>query len=252
MDNRVTKKRISIHLEYDWLKYLLILVASIVLWYFVFYQINLTRDFEKVDVFFTCYGNSTPSIEKEFLDVLVSENDDYIREVNINFQSPDNEYYSQLYTSHGYVADVLIIPKYYMDNNGFFFKEWTDEFIEDLFTPAEGEEFTVDISDLDFYRYTTEGKDPNNAYAEAEGKCYGIRVDNLAKIAVDYPPFWFDPQKMYPDSEINETWTSEDYTQYYLVISPNSIKIGNHGRDEAYRHLTQTFRFVRWFVQKYA
>jgi hypothetical protein len=36
VDNKITKKRISVHLEYDWLKYLAIVAAAILLWSLVF------------------------------------------------------------------------------------------------------------------------------------------------------------------------------------------------------------------------
>jgi len=36
MDNKITKDRVSVHLEYDWLKYLAIIVAAIFLWSLIF------------------------------------------------------------------------------------------------------------------------------------------------------------------------------------------------------------------------
>ena len=91
MDNRVTKKRVAIHFEYDWLIYLLIIGVVIFATYMVFMQINITRDFERVDVFFACYSHGSDDLSEGFLSDIRADGDGVIREVNLNYQSPTNE-----------------------------------------------------------------------------------------------------------------------------------------------------------------
>lgn len=106
MDNKVTKKRVALHFEYDWLKYVLVILASVFVFYMIFMQINITREFERIDVFFACYSNNNAALDDDFLDKLGSEGDDVIREVNIQYQTPGRRvlsaafYLSGLYRGH--------------------------------------------------------------------------------------------------------------------------------------------------------
>ena len=121
MDNKVTKKRISVHLEYDWLKYIAILIASIFVWYFVFMQINVTRDFEKIEVFFSQYSTEGPDLSTDFISELNASGDDVIREVSVNYQSPrSTQTYGTLFQANQMTADIMILPKKYMKNFALF------------------------------------------------------------------------------------------------------------------------------------
>ncbi len=247
MDNRVTKNRVSIHLEYDWLIYLLIIALVIFATYMVFMQINITRDFERVDVFFACYANSADELDEDFLTDIRSEGDDVIREVNISYNSPTNEYYYTLLTASGFTSDILIIPKADMAQYNFSFVELDDYVLGEIF----GDNTALRDS-VDYYEYTPSDDAGEEVKAYA-GHKYGIRVDNLKKInssIVENSEFIFDLSK-YSDSYTEEELAEHD-TEFYIVINKTSTKIGEKTKKEKYRDLTQSYRFVGWFVERYA
>ena len=70
MDNKVTKKRISRHLEYDWYKYLIIIVLSIALCGYGFYMLNRTRAYEKLDIFISCYKSNEGTLAYDFYETI--------------------------------------------------------------------------------------------------------------------------------------------------------------------------------------
>lgn len=240
MDNRVTKKRIAIHFEYDWLKYVLVILASIFVWYLVFMQINITREFERFDIFVACYDHNG-TLSSDFKSKLESDGDTVIRDVNVNFQSPVNEYYGQLFTSAGFTSDILIIPKSNMEVYADWFLELDD--VIDGYVPDELK------GELDYYVYSAQGRDEDKVNASSVGKTYGIRIDNLKKINVENPPFVFNPRLVNPDLTDEEAEKYE--TEFYLVVDRNSVKIGDRGKEEKYRDLTQAYEFVRYFLTQY-
>ena len=103
---------------------------------------------------------------------------------------------------------------------------------------------------LDYYVYSSADRDPEYVDPSAEGKIFGIRVDNLKKIAVENPPFVFDVSLLNPDLTEEELKAYD--TEFYIVLDKNSVKIGDKGKKEEYHDLTQAYRFVRFFLEKYA
>lgn len=247
MDNRVTKKRVAIHFEYDWLIYLLIIGVVIFATYMVFMQINITRDFERVDVFFACYSHGADDLSDGFLSDIRSDGDDVIREVNLNYQSPTNEYYDTLLTSSGFTSDVLIVRKSDMDRYATWFLEMDDYVLKQVF----GDNAALREA-VDYYEYTP-GEGATEEEKAIAGRKYGIRVDNFLKInnaTVENSPFTFDLSKH--SSSYSEEELAKYDTEFYIVIDRNSTKIGEKGKKEKYRDLTQTYRFVGWFTERYA
>lgn len=170
MDNKVTKKRIALHFEYDWLKYLLVIVLSAFVMYMIFMQINITRDFERLEVFFSCYYNNESSLSNDYLDTIRAEGDDIIREATVSYQSPVGEYYQQLFTTAGFTSDVLIIRKSEME----VYANWFLEMDEEVLAACVPEELK---DSLDYYVYSSADRDPEYVDPSAEGKIFGIRVD---------------------------------------------------------------------------
>ena len=247
MDNKVTKKRVAIHFEYDWLIYLLIIAAVIFATYMVFMQINITRDFERVDVFFACYSHGADEIGDDFLSDIRNDGDDVIREVNVSYNSPTNDYYDTLLTSSGFTSDVLIIRKSDMDRYATWFLEMDDYVLSRVF----GDNTALRDS-VDYYEYSP-GENASEEEKALAGRKYGIRVDNFRKInnaTVENSPFTFDLSKN--SSGYSEEELEKFDTEFYIVIDRNSPNIGEKGKKEKYRDLTQTFRFVGWFTERYA
>ena len=263
MDNKVTKNRISVHFEYDWLKYIAILIASIFVWYFVFMQINMTRDFEKIEVFFSQYSTEGPDLSADFISEMNASGDDVIREVSVNYQSPrSTETYGTLFQANQMTADIMILPKKYMDTSSLYFREWAaspGEFTSDdseisnfakyLFTPDEGENFSFDwktwfSDENNLYVFKAEG-DNADRYSQYNGRVCGIRIDNLPGIALENSPFAFDYKKINPETE------EENDTEFYLVICSSATNIGKYAKEEKYRGYTHCLRYVRWFLNRY-
>lgn len=247
MDNKVTKKRVALHFEYDWLIYLLIIALVIFATYMVFMQINITRDFERVDVFFACYSHGADEIGDDFLSDIRTEGDNVLREVNVNYNSPTNDYYNTLLTSSGFTADVLIVTKSDMERYAPWFLEMDDYVLNEIF----GDD--TELRDLvDYYEYTP-AEDASDDEKALAGRKFGIRVDNFKKInnaTVENSPFTFDLSK-YSSGYTEEELAKYD-TEFYIVLDRNSTKIGEKGKKEKYRDLTQSFRFVGWFAERYA
>ena len=248
MDNKITKKRISRHLEYDWYKYLLIIVLSIALCSYGFYMLNRTRDYEKLDIFISCYKSNESTFASDFYQTIKAEGGDWMREINLTVSNyATNEYYQEQQSAT--TGDILILPKSYMDGQGWDYLELTDAVINHIFTSLVGEsdnyDFTAFKSNPDNF-YTYEYNEAEGKIMEfANGKRYGIRVDHLLKMDSASPPFVFD----YKLIDAEDTQNTE--TEFYMVFSKKSIKIGPYGANSNYHNLNQAFRFARYFIGKY-
>lgn len=241
MDNRITKNRILRHLEYDWFKYLLLIALSVFVWYMVFMEINHSRTFERVEVFFACYDDGSENLGGGFKDWLYSHGDTVTREVNVTYRSPADNAYGEFYVASSTTADVFIIPKESLAVNPLAFLELTDDILE--YVP----ESLRDNEDL-YYAYNEDDQAGEYFREEFVERKFGIRVDNLSKIDVDNPPFLFDLTKAegYTEEQI-EALPSE----FYLVLSRSSIKTGEHGPKAKYHDLTQSLKFITYFLETY-
>ena len=140
MDNKVTGKRAAIHFEYDWLKYVLVILASIFLCYFLFTQINATRESEKLDIFFATYKSylSEETFESEIKNAVNKDAKNKIRDVNITFADPLDSDYGSTSTSNAYTADIMILSESDMKDYGHWFVELTPEILAE-FVPEKME-----------------------------------------------------------------------------------------------------------------
>lgn len=248
MDNKVTKKRISRHLEYDWYKYLIIIVLSIALCGYGFYMLNRTRTYEKLDIFISCYKSNEGTLAYDFYETIKNEGDDWMREINLSIGDYASDSYYDAQQS-GLTGDILILPKSYMDGSCYDYMWLTDEMLDYIFTPLQNE--------TDGYDFTAFRNDPNNFYTYeyneeegrkmlfADGRVYGIRVDHLIKMTASNPSFVFDYKTLNPDD------TQNTETEFYMVFTQSCIKLGPYGSDANYRNLNQAFRFARYFIGKY-
>lgn len=238
MDNKITRERISVHFEYDWLKYLLLLIASVFAVYMIFYQINVNREFEKIDVFLTCYGNNIGSsvIANEYKEYLKDEGDTTIRSVTIEMHSQLESEYGTLLSSHGTTADLLVLSKSQMDSGAYAYFVLTDEIV-DRFIPKDIE--------VEYYIQDSEETPTIN------GNRYGIRIDNLPGIKSEKPenaPIIFDPSVLSDEVKGDKKYDSE----FYLVVNPSSVNKGEFNRKEKnkekYKGQCQTLQFLTFFL----
>ena len=260
MDNKVTKERLNNHLEYDWFKYVIIIIVAVALFVFVFKQINSDRENETLQIYASCYEYRGGDFAERARVVINADNEQAengkttIRSVGIEAQNPQSEEYGTLLQTHGDVtSDLLIVGKSYMKNYQYSMLTWDEEVINAC-TPYKYDENgqKVPAMELTFWE------------AELNGVSYkrGVRVDNLPNIDL---LFGFDPGEIPEDSILNESYENlpEDDkiqyeseqakydTEFYLVINPSLVNIGDKGR-KGETSDTQTFQLVSkllWYAQ---
>ncbi len=242
MDNKVTKKRLAVHFEYDWIKYVLVILLSCFVMSILFMQINIDRKFEKLEVFIACYDCADTELDSKFLSTIRAEGDDVIRKVNVNEQAPDGEYFATTYNTAGFTSDVMIIPESYMRGQANWFLEF-DEYVIEKAIPEELRD------SVEYYEYNTETINEISYNAKDEGKIFGVRVDNLKKLAVENPPFCFNIKTCTPD--ITDEQAAKYDSKFYMVFLPQSLKIGTKGEESKYHDLTQSYRFAHYFLTEY-
>ena len=241
MDNKITKKRIAIHLEYDWLKYLLVIAVCFFACYFLFFQINVTREHEKVDVFFACYRQNA-SLDSDFLNFLDTNNDTMIREVNITFSSPNESEYSSLFTTSGIACDVMVVSENDMKTYATWFLMLNDDIVSRCVPKSLQDK-------VEYYEYNESNAGDIDVRPDKFGGRFGIRVDNLVKINSENPPFVFDITKLEPT--LTQEQVSAYPNKFYIVLLPQSEKIGEYGSNAIRHNQTQSFSFVHYFLEQY-
>lgn len=254
MDNKVTRERLNNHLEYDWFKYLLLLAVMIAVVIFAFNIINDDRENETLQVFATCYeyrdstfGESARSLINRDMD---NEGDKgaRLRSVAVESQRPDTSEYVTLLQTHGDVtSDLLILGKTYLDSSYKYSMLTWDEYVIERAIPETlrtGENPV--ITDDDFYWYEA-----------SDGQRYrkGLRIDNLQNVSV---LFDFTPPEIPEDSILHEDLDSlsdadkDKYlsekskfeSEFYLVINPTLVNIGEKGGKKSDPADAQTFRLI--------
>ena len=251
MDNKVTKKRINDHLEYDWYKYLIILVLGIVLFYFAFSQINRTRDYEDVNIFVSCYEADDNRFTDRVLEDMTRQNyenarygEAVLREISFETQDPLGKEYSTLFQTHGMVSsDVLILGESLLESMGAGFLVLTDEILNDYILPgltADGnpDGAALGINDLQYHYVKRE---------DGTELRTGIKVSGFSNL-----PFKTDWRSVeqYKEqySEVEENEQPDD--EFYLVINTSSVNIGGFGK-KAKKANRQTFYVVNRFIKYY-
>ncbi len=243
MDNKITKKRINDHLEYDWYKYLILLIVSVVACYFIFSQINRTRDYEDVTLFVSCYeaknndfsGRIMPEMEtatyREQYQSTFGEN--VLREVAIETQDPLGENYGTMFQTHGMVtSDILVIGKTTLANSGRFV-DLTDELLTNYLLP-EG----MEIDDFEYFELEL---------SSGQKVRTGIKVSNLVHM-----PFVYDWNKV-PSYKEKYGELEEDKqpdTEFYLVLNPSGVNIGKFGKKAKPQNAQALFcanRFLKYY-----
>lgn len=254
MDNKITSKRINDHLEYDWYKYLIILIVGIVLFYFIFSQINRTRDYEDVNIFVTCYDsgeNGFASRVQREMNASTYDSARYgeavLRSITFEPQDPLSETYGTMLQTHGMVSsDILIVGKSYLEGVGAGFVELTDELLNDYLLPkglrdANDVVYDIEIDDLEYFTYV------NGNYSRR----MGIKVSDFGKMSGSGCVFETDWRKI---PSYREKYEGQEENlpddEFYLVINPDSASIGKFGRkakDENAQALYLINRFLAYY-----
>lgn len=246
MDNKVTKKRFNDQLEYDWFKYVAILLVAVIGCYFIFSQIVSDRDYETIDIFVSTYSSSTNDYEFKTMQAMGSEMDtekyggNYIRTISFNPQSPVDSNYATLLSTQGNVSsDFLIVGKaqlYNPESEQFDYAsgyvELSDEMMNDYLLP-EG----LSIDDL---QYAVDGN----------GKRRGVRVDNFERMSGSGGIFELDWRKLQGLNDEYKDRENQPDLEFYLVINPSSVSIGKFGKKSKDGNAQALF-CIKKFIQFY-
>lgn len=249
MDNKVTKKRIADHLEYDWYKYIIFVIVGIIAVVFTFQQINRNKNDEDFAVFFTAYSARENTYVGDMYGAFESEDYDaetygpnIFREISVEFQNPDINEYGTLLSTHGQVtSDVVIVHKSYYANK-------TDDGKETFFSVFGYLELTDEVlalmgiddktnSPYEFMCVNSAGE--RVAVGTEGGRIFGIRIDNLSNIG--------GIAQLTKETADGEKVTDE----YYLYILRDGANIGPYGKKNKKPENKQTFFCVKQFLQKY-
>lgn len=241
MDNKVTKKRINDHLEYDWYKYLIILIAAIAVCWYGFSQINHTRDFEDVTFFVSCYSSEDNDFEERMKREMESSKYDsakygenVMRSITFESQDPLGSNYGTMLQTHGFISsDILILGESLMETVGNGYVELTDELLKNYLLP-EG----MQIDDLEYFETDS-------------GIRAGIKVSDFSKMkgaGCAFQTDWRTIEK-YKEKygELEEDKQPDD--TFYLMINPKSLNIGKFGgksKDENAQALYLINRFISY------
>ncbi len=252
MDNKVTKKRITDHLEYDWYKYLIFIIVGIVAIVFTFKQINRNKNDEDFAIFFTAYSARENTYVGDMFGAFDSEDYDeetygpnIFREMTIEFQNPDANEYGTLFSTHGQItSDVVIVRKSYFEDRGedgkgagtyrsaFGYLELNDEILKLL---------GIDDRTNSQYEFMcVNDKGERVSPSEQGSRIFGVRIDNLSKIGGI-------AQLEVKPAEGQEAPESE----FFLYILRDGANIGEYGNKKNKPENKQTFFCVRKFLEKY-
>lgn len=230
MDNKITKKRINEHLEYDWFKYLLILIALVALTVFACKQINRSRDYEDFNIFVACYSYGNDDFENIVLTEMNTESydkskygDSFLREVILDKTLLGSQEFSQLFQTKGLISsDALVLNKLHTSANAASFLALTDEVLALIIPDGKS------VDDFTYIEREVNG----------ERVRYGIDISSFSKLP-------FNIVKGSTDEE-----ASEEDEKFYLVINPRSANIGSFGWRAKEQNLQALF-CIKLFLQYY-
>ncbi len=257
MDNKITKKRINDHLEYDWFKYLIILAIVIFGAYAIFDAIARDRDYEEMMVFATCYSyDETTSFYSIKEDMKEMDTDtyggNYVRTLSLNTQNPLNSEYGTLLSTHGQVlSDILILGAKNVVGTEEYdpslsYLELSDDVLKYIFPQAveENGEFNEELlpDGIQFYYEKVSGRNTRRA----------IRVDTFKAFSGDDSIIelnWHNiPQYENDYGEKDEE--AQPDSEFYLVINRDSANIGRFGK-KSKKDNYQTFFVARRLIELY-
>lgn len=238
-------------MEYDWYKYLILLIVCIVLFYFIFNQLSRTRDYEDVNIFVTCYDSQDESDCIAYIKNRMRA-DDYpqdrfgknvLRSIGFETVSPLDSNYSTLLSTHGQItSDILVLGKSRLDRAGAAYLELTDEVLNDYILYGLSDEIK---GSLEYYTW------------EYEGKSYrmGIKISDMPKSL--FVTDWRKPGVISDSNRQEyEKLTPEEQsergldTEFYLVINRSSVNIGKFGKKSKNRDVQALYvvnRMLQYF-----
>lgn len=111
------------HLQYNWWKYLLVIILPIVLWCTVFDVLAKPKDNERLHILFVGDGLDAIALRQTLEEALPDLTQQKIKEVKVTTDYAAGEIYGQKLTTYSYEFDLIIVSQSFMrDNTGQFFR----------------------------------------------------------------------------------------------------------------------------------
>lgn len=179
-----------------WWRYLLIIIASVALWSYVFSFITALKPEEKVTVFIGSYVTES-NIPYEYLD---ENKPEYLKAVEVSNNSIDPNFGAILKVFGYGEADILILPESKISKDG----------VATLYSEISDESLSLFPDEFGYF-------------LGENGKTYGIKVydaETKTKLIsfLDYVP---DLKEDAAESE------KEKVEDYYLLFNKNSLHLGS-------------------------
>ena len=111
------------HLQYNWWKYLIVVLIPILLWTTVFYMVARPKDNEKLHVLFLGDDLDVKALQQALEETIPAMTDQEIKEIKVVAEYVTDEIYGQKMTSYSYEFDLIIVSQPFMaKNTGQFFR----------------------------------------------------------------------------------------------------------------------------------
>lgn len=267
MDNKITRSRLSVMFKYDWFKFVVVLVVSIVVSIFIFNWIGNTRKWERIDILVVADKFYDEKLAEDALAYLKEQNPDTkIREINISWIKPSDTGYQETYEAQaGTTASICIIPESEALQTGYKFSTLVKNDYEDsaqnLYeSMTDWSKFAMPNEEIQqyyfsngwqdrTYRYVYDGEDPelDTYLANTANRCvYGLRIDDIASDVFKF--YKYDGNAVEMD-ENNVPKTEKGYL--FLNSTTNIVTVGSLGNDPKYYYSDETFEVAQFMLKRY-
>lgn len=105
------------HMQYNWWKYLLVILAAIILWCTVFRALAQPKDNEKLNVLFVGEGLDTKKLEQTVTGMLPQLTDQFVRQVKVTQTRLEGREAYEILQMRTYEYDIVIISQSCLQEN---------------------------------------------------------------------------------------------------------------------------------------
>lgn len=111
------------HLQYNWWKYVLVILVPILLWCTVFDALAKPKDNERLNILFVGDGLDAITLQETLEEVIPAATQQNIKDIRVVSEYIAGEIYGQKLTTVSYEFDLIIVTQSFMrDNTGQFFR----------------------------------------------------------------------------------------------------------------------------------
>ena len=111
------------HLQYNWWKYLAVVLLPIFLWCSVFNVLAKPKDNERLNILFVGNGLDTRALQEALEETIPTLTQQKIKDIRVVSEYATGELYGRKMTTYSYEFDLIIVSQSFMrDNTGQFFR----------------------------------------------------------------------------------------------------------------------------------